>query len=282
MAQMHLLVGVMEPEKEISPSDRKVSVKMMEERDELMKNLDKEGIPYTRVWSKWPQDDFVSHKGEVFLRKDYGFYADGGYVFALDSMIIVGEHASRRQKGYNHTPEQRGRILKMIFGETDYVVLPSPDCRWHPDMVPHIDLVSLPVPQKAKMYVDKRYLDMTKNSCKDDAQRILGRRGNVLEEITERLGMELKAVRHDYSRPSYPCNTQVVEHEGDLYAITNSDSKEFVHMLRKDGFRVIAVPFSANCSRGGSVHCATNLCPADKVEEIAGFLPARQKDIYDR
>ena len=65
----------------------------------------------------------------------------------------------------------------------------------------------------------------------------------------------------------------MIKNNGRIIVATNNiNNKGFISSLRDYGLDVIDVPFEANCSSGGSVHCATNTIPENYINNIEDLL----------
>lgn len=239
-----LLVGMIEP------SNKTVEA-MMKERQGLLDLLARTSIPHRKVENIWPRDLFVSFKGEIYENEKQGRYADGGFIIVRDDFTLVCDKVSKGLVAYEEDDyHERFEKLTKLYG-SNFHILPSPDIKLNQAMSPHIDLVLLPVPERKVLFADRRY-------NYDNP--------GVLRSLCRSLDFNLELVDHDYKNPSWPCNSVIVNHNGKLFALTNSiGNEDFTSRLMDYGIAPLAVPFYANCKEGGSLHCSTNTCGEDKI-----------------
>jgi hypothetical protein len=119
----HLLLGIFKPKERNKDEEF-----MLQERLQLAKVLERSGIEYALVNSKWVRDDFVNHNGKLYFRNDYGFYADGGYILNNPKFTSACSDVSKVEGENIHEPEKRFKILQQLYGDNVFV-LPPPDQR---------------------------------------------------------------------------------------------------------------------------------------------------------
>ena len=144
-----VLVGRIDPKNEAENN-------ILLERIMLLEALQNNGIDTVNVDCKWPRDYFVSHSGKMYKRKNYGFYADGGYILNNPEFTLACSDVSFNEDMYIDTPEERYKLLQNLYGENVFI-LPPPDKSLNFNLSPHIDLVVLPIPEKKLLFVDFMY-----------------------------------------------------------------------------------------------------------------------------
>lgn len=235
----------------------------LEERRKLIRNLIKLNVSQRRVKEMWPRDSFVYHEGSLHCQAFHGNYADGGFLLNFPSLIMCSDAISEDEaKTRNSSAILAYRQLKLwrLYRERAEV-LPSPNLEKNPNIVPHIDYVVLPIPQKKVIFVDEDYFIR----YEDDVSRFCDRRG-----------FRFETVYNDYENPSWPCNSLVLETPMGLTAFVNSDSDgRFIHSLESYGIRVVGLPFSNNCRMGGGIHCATNSVPRSYINSALNLFAAQ-------
>lgn len=227
---------------------------MMCEREQLLDILEENSIPYEKVDYPWPRDLFVSFKGKVLEDKHHGKYADGGFITVRPEFTLVCAEVSKKAAPFERdNPEKRHEKLLNLYGPNFYI-LPTPNVKLNDSMSPHIDLVVLPVPERGVLFADRRY-------TMDNRRAIF--------DICDKLSLNLELVDNDYKNPTWPCNSVIINDDGKLFALTNSDQNEiFMSRLRAYGITPLAVSYSKNCEQGGSTFCSTNTCPMDKLSQV--------------
>jgi hypothetical protein len=247
-----VLVGVFEPKNNIERE-------MMHERRSLIEKLNETKVPCIAVHSIWPRDDFICHKSNVYFREKYGHYADGGYVRAYpDFTIACAGVSENEERGFADSPEQRIARLRSLYGPNIQIV-PNPDYTLNDELRPHSDMVIFPITDKKIVFVDQIYLTAHRE---------------LIENFAQRYKLEIRGIKNDYDNPSWPCNTLSLRNGAGLVNVTNQTHNEaFIGQLQSLGHKVIGVPFMNNCRKGGSVHCATNTIPGEKLPEL--------REIYD-
>ena len=238
-------------------AENKVEEKMLLERRILLEALQSNGIDAVNIDCKWPKDSFISHSGKVYKRKNYGFYADGGYVLNNDEFTLACSEVSFSDDMYTDTPDERYKLLQNLYGKNIFI-LPPPDKSLNFNLSPHIDLVVLPILERKLLFVDFMYYRTNHES---------------LGLLCDKYNLTLKIVPNDYSKPSYPCNSLLIRNNGRISVVTNEiNNKNFILTLRDYGLDIIDIPFEANCANGGSVHCATNTIPENYTGNIEDLL----------
>jgi len=241
-----LIVGIIEPTN--STQD-----KMVSEREQLLDILNQNSIPCRKVEHNWPRDLFVSFKGQILEERDHYRYADGGHIVVRPEFTLVCAEVGKLATFERDKPEERYEKLLNLYGP-NFHILPSPNTKLNNSMCPHIDLVVLPIPERGVLFADRRYVM--------DNRR-------VIPDLCDKLSLNLELVDNDYKNPSWPCNSVIINNDGKLFAITNSDQNEsFMSRLNAYGITPLAVPYSENCMQGGSIHCSTNTCPQNKLAEV--------------
>jgi len=242
-----VLVGVFEPKNEHENS-------MMLERKGLVDRLQNEGLNCVEVKSQWPRDDFTFHRDKIYFRKNEEHYADGGYVRAYPEFTIACEAVGENDEtGRKDSIEKRTAKLKKLYGNHIQIV-PNPNYALNQELRPHSDMVLFPIPEKKALFVDETYF---------------GAHRKLVEEFGERYGLRVIRVSQDYHNPSWPCNTISVKHNDSMVNVTNAGvSSEFIAKLESLGNKVIAVPFMNNAVSGGSINCATNLIPKNRLGDL--------------
>src|SRR3989344_6444566 len=137
-------------------AENKVEEKMLLERRILLESLQSNGIDAVNIDCKWPRDSFISHSGKVYKRKNYGFYADGGYILNNLEFSLACSEVSFNEDMYTDIPEERYKLLQNLYGENVFI-LPPPDKSLNFNLSPHIDLVVLPIPERKLLFVDFMY-----------------------------------------------------------------------------------------------------------------------------
>lgn len=229
---------------------------VLEERKNLVNLFMGLSLPYKTVDSFWPRDFFVSHREKIHLRKKYGNYADGGYVLAFPKFVVALADISRREDDFLDSPDERYERLRHLYG-VNTRILPNLNLRLNPNLRQHVDMVLLPIPKRGICFVDRSYYIENRD---------------VLERFGEANEMKLLQVEHDYSKPTWPCNSLILENGGVMFAIVNSDvNSSFRARLVNYDVRPIDTPFFSNCRQGGGIHCATNSVPESflkKADEL--------------
>ena len=225
--------------------DREHHLKMLAERADLTNSLKQANIPFELTDTQWPRNSYVLFNGKRLDKEQLQLYADGGYILSHPRFTLACAEVSNPECLPKDDPNIRYQKLQELYGK-DIFILPSPDLSLNDHMSPHIDLVVLPIHQKKILFVDhKYYFEIAKKE---------------VDRVIQETKYKLIILPSNYQIPSFPCNSLIVEDREGLVAVTNSDrNRQFIDLLKAQGVKVIAVPFSANCSRGGSVHCATNL-----------------------
>jgi hypothetical protein len=238
--------------------DSAIGKQIIKERKQLIEKLEKNKIPFEIVNKKWPRDYFVNHLGNIYTKKQFENYGDGGFILNYPEFTLACSEVYKNEDGRSkHSVEKRHEILKELYGN-NLQIFSSPDLRLNRELSPHIDMVLLPIPQRKVLFVDKNYY----RSNKKDITR-----------FCEKNSLKIELVINNYETPSWPCNSLLFGEDGDLTAITNSNSeKSFNSRLKNYDIKIIDIPFMSNCFKGGSIHCATNTVPEDKLEEIIEYL----------
>jgi len=227
---------------------------MMHERQQLLDLLEQNSIPYDKVEHPWPRDLFVSFNGKILEEKEHYRYADGGFVIVRPEFTLICDEVSKKAIiSGRDKPEKRYEKLINLYGP-NFHILPAPNVKLNEAMPPHIDLVILPIPERGVLFADRRYTM--------DNRR-------TITNLCNKLNLNLELVDHDYKNPSWPCNSVIINNDGRLFAITNSDKNEhFISRLNSYGITSLATPYSANCQQGGGIFCSTNTCPRDKFSQV--------------
>lgn len=226
----------------------------LKERSNLVRDLTRAHVTHRQVAEMWPRDSFVYHEGFIHRQSQHGNYADGGYLLNFPGLVMCSAAISESEE---ETRDITGvlayRTLKLwrLYRERAEV-LPPPKLNLNETLVPHIDYVVLPVPQKRVLFVDEDYF----LENKEDVKKFCANKAYNLE-----------TVYNDYENPTWPCNSLVIETQKGLTAFINSDSDgRFVHALERHGIIPIGIPFSTNCRLGGGIHCATNNVPRSYID----------------
>ncbi len=229
----------------------------LNERAELMKQIIKMSVSQRRVREMWPRDTFVFHNGCIHKQSQHGNYADGGFLYTFDGLVMCSRAISDdtfhlgKEDACSSYAERRLKLWRLYHERAD--VLPSPNLKKNPNIVPHIDYVVLPVPQRNVLFVDEDYfLENEKD----------------IRSFCSRRGFAIETVYNDYENPSWPCNSLVLQSSHGLIAFVNQDSDgRFIYSLQHPGIKPIEIPFSTNCSLGGGIHCATNTVPRAYIDK---------------
>jgi len=244
-----LLIGLFEPS---SSHAHDVETEMLNERLNLIHKLEARQIKYVAVNEMWPRDTFVYHNGKISANRDFGHYADGGYLYAFSGFTVACSGISEDEKtGKIDTSNERLQKLRRLYG--DHIdIMPPPNYELNDTLRPHVDMIMLPIPQKNVVFVDRAYYR---------------EHSGTVNLFCERHKFDLNLTDNDYQNPSWPCNTEIISAKDNLIAITNSlSNRSFIDKLENIGIEAICVPFGYNCGQGGSVHCATNQVPISHLE----------------
>jgi hypothetical protein len=239
-----VFLGVKSPYENFPSGDKHI---LDLERLVLRNTMESVGVPIVPVEVSWPRDYLVSHKGKVHLKKERGFYADGGYVLSRPNFTMICADVSRDWDGNDiDSIDVRTAKIKSMYGENAFVFA-APDPDMDPAICPHIDLMMLPIVERKILFVDAKYLSRHKVA---------------IDQFSSRNSLEVRQVGDNYNKRSWPCNSFIYNNGHDIYAFVEKEvPNDFTHTLADLGITVIRVPFINNCSTGGSVHCATNSVP---------------------
>lgn len=129
------------------------------ERMKLSRTFKKMNVPYLFVGDRWPRDSYVYFNGEVHKQNQHGNYADGGFLFAFPGFLLCSESVAlddgldfNTRRYFAHRTMKLWRLYR---SRAD--ILPTPNLSLNPHMAPHIDYVTLPIPQKNVLFVDEDY-----------------------------------------------------------------------------------------------------------------------------
>ncbi|MEK6928978.1 MAG: hypothetical protein AABW65_03420 [Nanoarchaeota archaeon] len=115
-----IIIGQFKPE---TLGDSKEELEMLKEREMLIEAVASSGFPYQIVSAKWPRDTFTIYKDNIYERKRFGNYADGGYVLTRPNFTLTCSELSVNDKGERESEEYRYKILKKLY-KSHFHILP--------------------------------------------------------------------------------------------------------------------------------------------------------------
>mgnify|MGYP001578883935 FL=1 len=234
---------------------RNIDHEFIDERENLVKILDKECFAAKKADVCWPRDCFVNHNGRILKENEHGAYADGGYVVDFPGFILASVVVSFH---FGDSPEERISKLKKIYPDSKIRILNAP--YWSTPDIPytaHIDLVVLPIPQRKLLIVDDIYL---RNNKKE------------IEFLLEETGFQFETVPS--CNGQFPCNSLVAEGRDNLIVF---GPPGLGVVLPKYDIRYVELDMRKNFIDGGGVRCATNILPANYKGELDFLSDERHK-----
>lgn len=230
----------------------KLMKRIATERKDLANALENLDLSIRLVSEFWPRDVFNYHDERINRMIEHGNYADGGYVISLPKLTIACDGVGiDKGREISDSPKKAREKLKRLY-QNDVEIFPNPDFLGLKQL-PHVDLIALPIPERNILFLDSVYYKANQK---------------FFNNFCEQRGFKLETADCDYAKPTWPCNGLVLSSRQDIRVVCCAQKDRiFASKLANYDIQCLEVPFAANCSQSGSIHCATNSVPKRFEEE---------------